>query len=69
MTFRMCADGIWREFNDVDEAVDFVMGNCLVCRKKCQGMFCRSCYEQSTPEQRRAVIAKHRGRVLGTEKE
>src|SRR5438067_2461864 len=65
MTIRMAVDGIWREFADHADAVGFVFGDCLNCRAKCQGMFCRPCYRGLTPKQRTDLLDKKRGTIIG----
>lgn len=66
------ADGIVREFGDVRDASDFVAHRCLNCSKdlsKLAGLFCRPCYRELTPDEKRSLAEKHRGRVVGAKNE
>ena len=69
MTFRIGIGKIWREFPNVEDAVDFAFGRCLYCRAKSTGRFCRKHYRALSAEAKRYLIERSDGRLIGYEPE
>ena len=68
MNIKVTVDGILRKFEDVRETLDFVLGRCLNCSRqlsKTGGLFCRECYRKLTASEKRKLVEKHRGRIIG----
>lgn len=68
MTFQVALDGIWREFADVCDAVDFVFHRCANCTKECKGVFCRTCYRDLSSCEKRRLREKIAGKIIGYER-